>query len=544
MAGYADTIRGDGLERAHDALARLEADPLGLDRARMRFSQPPPSYRSQPSGTTTLSASPEPTSDEKRRRELRDLRFYRRKKIMDERAASFPLQQFKDQREEETKRIFYADPRSSWMGQIPIQGIEETQAVETVKKQWIEQGIWKDKWEWDEMADGRFWDVGPWKHEEPLELESESETDTEAESPPPTFSISGTPQKSLQPKPRRPKSDHEKRRIAERRVKRETERQASRPYHQFIYQIGKERERIQDKSANGEGADAADINTRAYENVKNTWTTRGMWNERWGLLPGMSWKHEEPLEEEETDEDPASISTKPSVNGSHVAEQAPLRRLFGSPSPVGSNQLQASSITSTSQQGLSADIDFAAIENGDAVRSPSPSNSPRPGTGKRVLRPTPGQTSRSSKRKPSDKDEQIQPVASKLLDPVHPSRVSKATEKKRPGPGPTPRRRPNASQDASSSDALSLSAPDNADLLPQTPSVLLHQNKRTQPPEPTITKDWAVTASVNSVKSAAGSRPKRQVAGNLKSKGSAKPQGISKRRRSNTTRGKARKDRN
>lgn len=92
------------------------------------------------------------------------------------------------------------------------------------------------------------------------------ETDSEAGPPPPLFSFSPKPQ----PKPRRAKSDDEKRRIVERRVIREREREASRPYHQFVYQISKERERIQEESTNGEGANATDINTGAYENVKNT----------------------------------------------------------------------------------------------------------------------------------------------------------------------------------------------------------------------------------------------------------------------------------
>jgi hypothetical protein len=69
---------------------------------------------------------------------------------------------------------------------ISIGGAEEEEAIETVKKRWVEQGIWKDKW--DETAAGRYRNIGPWKLEEPLELESESETDTEAESPPPAFS--------------------------------------------------------------------------------------------------------------------------------------------------------------------------------------------------------------------------------------------------------------------------------------------------------------------------------------------------------------------
>jgi hypothetical protein len=61
---------------------------------------------------------------------------------------------------------------------IPIGGAEEEEAIETVKKRWVEQSIWKDKW--DEMAAERYRNIGPWKDEEPLELESESETDTEA----------------------------------------------------------------------------------------------------------------------------------------------------------------------------------------------------------------------------------------------------------------------------------------------------------------------------------------------------------------------------
>ncbi|KAF4618051.1 hypothetical protein G7Y89_g14997 [Cudoniella acicularis] len=35
---------------------------------------------------------------------------------------------------------------------------------------------------------------------------------------------------------------------------RKREREASRPYHQFVYQMSKERERIQDESTSGEGA--------------------------------------------------------------------------------------------------------------------------------------------------------------------------------------------------------------------------------------------------------------------------------------------------
>jgi hypothetical protein len=50
--------------------------------------------------------------------------------------------------------------------------------------------------------------------------------------------------------------------------------------------------------------------------------------------------------------------------------------------------------------------------------------------------------------------------------------------------------------------------------------------------------------STDSLKSIPGPRPKRKVAGNPKSIGSANPQGISKKQRSSGTRGIARKDSN
>jgi hypothetical protein len=257
--------------------------------------------------------------------------------------ASKPYEQFEHQISEEETRIWNADLNRTHC--IPVGSDAYTIACETVKKRWVEQGIWNNKW--NQFADGR------WKHEEPLEHESEPETDTEVEPSPPLFSLLP---KQPQLKSRRPKSDDEKRRIAERRVAREREREASRLYHQFVYQISKERERIQAESRAGDAdinttflatpSSAADINTTAYENVKNTWTKRGIWNGRWGILPGMSWKHEEPLEEEAAD-GAAPVPTNSLVNGSHKVGEAPAIRIFGSP-PVESNHRQASGAMNSS----------------------------------------------------------------------------------------------------------------------------------------------------------------------------------------------------
>lgn len=296
MADFTNTFRGDGLFSAHRTLATLKEGPVRLDRERERFSHSPPPYKLNPS---TRSVSPNDLSEEQRRRcrtrsvtpsapgEEQRLYQERRAQLWDEREACIPHEQFSAQVEEERRRMWNTDLSTSWK-EIAVADLYvfREEANETVKRRWVEQGIWNNKW--NQFADGR------WKHEEPLELESESETEG---SPPPGFPIF----LKSPPKPRQPKREDEKRRIAERRVILEREREASRPYHQFIYQIAKERERIQKESENGEGADAGDINTRAYENVKNTWAKRMIWNKRWGILPGMSWKHEEPLTEEEVD---------------------------------------------------------------------------------------------------------------------------------------------------------------------------------------------------------------------------------------------------
>lgn len=511
MAGFTDTLRGDGLARAQRALAKLEIDSLRLDRERQRFSHSPPPYTSNSSGMTTRSASPNPPSKEQRLREDRYMQ------LIGEREASEPHNQFAAQVKDERIRVWYADPSTNWMSMPPGDTLLQ-EARETVKKRWVEQGIWNDKW--NQFAYGR------WKHEEPLELELGSDTDSEAKPSPPPFSFAPRPQ----PEPRQPKSDDEKRQIAERRVVREREREASRPYHQFICQISKERERIQDESANVEGAGAADINTTAYENVKNTWTKREIWNKRWGILPGMSWKHEEPLEEEAAVEaaveaaiGPAPVPTNPLLNGSHEAGEAPAIRILGTPSPVESNHRQVSGALTSSQQGPSADIDSARLENGNAERSPSASISPRLRTGKRVLRPTTGQVSQPSKRNPTHIDVQ---QASASLSLVQSSKVSKAAVKKNPGP----QRRLNMSQKVSP-DGLPLSSgADAGEPQPSPPPnrVTPRRSKRIQPLFSSVAKDPAKTAATDPSKRQPHQKPERKVASNLTTRSSTKHQGVSK----------------
>lgn len=142
---------------------------------------------------------------------------------------------------------------------------------------------------------------------------------------------------------------------------------------------------------------------------------------------------------------------------------------------------------------------------------------------------------RPSRRKQSQKDEQPQPVASASLGPVHPSKVSKAAGKRKPGR----QRRLNISQEVSSGGLLLSSGMDAAEPQPPPDHVTPRRSKRIQPPVPSVAKDPAKTASTDPSKRAVRSKPERKVASNLTTRSSAKPQGVSKRQPAKTTRGQA-----
>ncbi|KAH7308501.1 hypothetical protein B0I35DRAFT_413146 [Stachybotrys elegans] len=341
--------REDGLLVAYRALAALVEDRQQLDRARWRLGESPPSYRTNLSGAIIRPQSPNPLSEEQQSPEERQIQLRR------EHRASLPCDQFEVQVSEECRCIYKEGSKNC----SPLQGLWlpdreiRQRAAKRVKKRWVDQGIWKDEWNHDNKPHG------PWKHEEPLKFESESETDSDAEpGPVSAFGLFGPSRPAA--KPRRPKSDIEMRRIAERRPVREAQHEASRPYHQFDYQVSQTRERIQDESR-AEGVHTeypVDINTKAYEDVKNTWIKRGIWNRKWGILPGMSWKHERPLEELMAD-DPVFAQTNELEDHGRAARKAPPSTppiglfgrptglfghstgLFGPPRPIESNHNQA-----------------------------------------------------------------------------------------------------------------------------------------------------------------------------------------------------------
>jgi len=315
--------------------------------------------------------------------------------------------------------------------------------------------------------------------------------------------------------------------MAEQRATREREREASRPFHQFFYQVLKESERIKDELGSGEAVAAPiDVNTRAYENIKNTWIKRKIWNSKWGILPGMSWRHEDPLEEELAD-GPVPIQADTLRNGNDdEAVEAPQARIFGSSAPAETNR-RVSSKTIAPQRGQSANTESAGLANGDVEHSTLELNS----ASKPAI-----QIARASRRRPPDKDGQLQEVANTSLGTVHTSKVSKAPARKGPWA-----RRPNASETLPSGDPPLLPGPDVVEPLFQTASIPPRRSKRLQLPEPSVAEGSDRIAPKDLFKGVSRTRPKRTAASNPNSASPAKPQGVSKRQYSQTTRQRTRR---
>ncbi|TAQ84194.1 hypothetical protein B7494_g7494 [Chlorociboria aeruginascens] len=335
----ADSVGGDGL-------ARSERDS-------------PPPYRS-PRSFDGIPYSE--LTEEQRRNAEEQLRLDRlMKRRRTEWEASTPREQFRVQTAQLERQLI--EDEKNGRNQNPTMLGARMAAEAIIKKDWVEQGIWNNDWAWNEIAFGR------WKHEQPLVLEPEPEKD-------PLMFL-------FDPKP--PKSEEEKRRIAERRVLLKRDHEASRPCHQFSYQISKERERMHKDAEVMKVATPADISTKAYENVKSTWMSRMIWKEDWGILPGMSWKHEEPFQGEAPDA-AALLPADLPVNGSPEVREAPAPPIL----PFASRPIQSDLLSA-----------FGTLEDNEPL--PSAPNASRLRTGR-------------------IKSGQPQPAAGPSLGPIHPSR--------------------------------------------------------------------------------------------------------------------------
>ncbi|KAJ5751399.1 uncharacterized protein N7511_008364 [Penicillium nucicola] len=274
---------GSGLSIVHTALKTFVENPTRLDIDRSRFDRRAPSHTSCQSHNSTRSQSPCGTSEMEQRRDRRQWQLEK------DHEASRPDRQFDVQVDELEACIIEGIENRKFA--VPDGTNMHNLARDTVKKNWIKQGIWNEPWK--NMPETR------WMHEESRDMSSASETDSSTALKLNLFS----PLEKAESWSNQPYNGSIIQQRVERRARQKHKNEASRPFHQFIYQISKEREQLQNGSPDDTVlvSSPLDINTNAYNNVKRTWVKRGIWNEKWGILPGMLWKHEGRLQMPDTE---------------------------------------------------------------------------------------------------------------------------------------------------------------------------------------------------------------------------------------------------
>ncbi|RDW68779.1 uncharacterized protein DSM5745_08539 [Aspergillus mulundensis] len=105
-------------------------------------------------------------------------------------------------------------------------------------------------------------------------------------------------------------------------------RDPSRPYNQFMYQLETQRRRYDDlDSPDRPESTAPGVNTRAYKQVRNQWEESEQWNPKWGVLPGPSWNHEIPFDEWLSDKFKEQ-DEKDRINREYALKQSASLRTF------------------------------------------------------------------------------------------------------------------------------------------------------------------------------------------------------------------------
>jgi hypothetical protein len=332
MAFVIHSSRRPDLPQVVEVLQQLENDPQLLARDRdQRFDEPPPPYSE--SGESTQIPTPRtPVVDES----------YEREKRRSARYQYTPLNQFKNQARQERERLEHqlSNERFGRKQTLPWDGPSDLRAnsENNDRSRWVEQGIWGDNWgpAWPKNShpmstwarpDGPF--VGgttlPRLTSGPA-LAGAMRSPTRSRNRNQHRIHQGENQRRSKAsdlaifgpavgQPKWPKSPRPIKIIQTMfgstpvypiPVPTVPNPEASRLYHQFLYQISKEREWIRDEANYERSGSAIDFDAAAYRAVKNHWIKDEIWNPTWGELPGMTWIHEEPDPEEEVLEGPAA----------------------------------------------------------------------------------------------------------------------------------------------------------------------------------------------------------------------------------------------
>jgi len=149
--------------------------------------------------------------------------------------------------------------------------------------------------------------------------------------------------------------------------------EASRPYHQFLYQVSKEREWIKDeflyKRLTGfidvDAMADEDVDAMAYEAVKKHWIEDKIWNPQWGELPGMTWMHADLLDKTLHTPDDAEEGRQISLSPPHTTHNGAQPPVLPNLQPFNAEATHGVDIDRTDGNGLPsapADVDTLSSE--------------------------------------------------------------------------------------------------------------------------------------------------------------------------------------
>lgn len=286
------TGRQGGMPQVIAALQQLQNDEDRLAQERRQRYESPPPYSETGETTDSLGGSP-PTYDAEVSEDYINERFEEFERQFYG-AKSTPYVQFRAQADRESDRLAGDDYWLQTLGYDYSLDLRAN-AENNVRNRWIKQGIWADVWgpAWPKGSKacvmlGR--GDGPFSH-----TYRKNMTDAcinvwghhIVANPEPAQAPAQRP--NIWPTTQSPSATI----IRPVKTPKVLDPEASRPCHQFNFQVAREREWLTPEGS-------VDLDALAYEIVKNNWKEDGIWDETWGETPGHLWSHERTVSEELT----------------------------------------------------------------------------------------------------------------------------------------------------------------------------------------------------------------------------------------------------
>ncbi|KAI4123671.1 MAG: hypothetical protein LQ347_006064 [Umbilicaria vellea] len=207
---------------------------------------------------------------------------------------SRPSEQFISQSRREGERIQQATLEKVRKGIIKFREINGGNSVDfrelgrkSIEADWRAQGIWIESWTGHVNA------MIAWKHQLPMNINTESESEPEDQPQRPLFGLT-SPRKKPHKEITAAKLQQKFHARLELERQEERDRAASKPLRQFKHQVEKERKYIQEQIALGKRREVGDVDDLVYHTVRNWWIDQRIWFSKWQHLPGTQWMNEMP----------------------------------------------------------------------------------------------------------------------------------------------------------------------------------------------------------------------------------------------------------